>query len=702
MATVSGSNYDIHLGFWVNWSQGRLNGSTLTLTRDNGNLLISFVAIFIALIGKSLWRICCFVLLRCFSTISPADGLHHQRQAILRNAATPEDGAWKFTQTVLAWRKSARRPFSRLLPLAFLGFITFLALLVGGIFSSRLTTDDGSEVLLTGKNCGPMVPNATTSKDASVQYWQPRLAQRSTAYSNHALQCYSSASNPQDCHVFTKPWIGRNIDLNASCPFDNKMCRMSSGNVRIDTGYIDSNDDLGINRPQDERFRMRFVYQCAPIVSKGFKTILNRTNDVPIAQYWYGNSTTSTGRPGYTGFTYQVLKNYTNLDLPGYTSAVSARPDYQIGAVHCPAGGQMPNRNLGFKAIPELVRMDADTTLLFLSAQGIGFSGAVVDPWFSATEKWLPFVSTSANKNKTSNLYLTDEPASALGCTTQVQYCNPNRPKGQDCEPLEGIQAGVVHDKNMWNEKQLQAIRWLELASSQEFLSFDTLTAVIGNSALLARYSLANGISGILPENQWQKEVQHLVGTILASFQGAIVEATQGPPSEPLKHFHQLPSNQVAKDMCKNQKIRSLEYSSFAVLPLALILILGTILILADIFLEPTLNAYHSWRAKYLPHQRVSRSTHSRLEWQSMNFLQLQRMAHQGIGSGTWLRTTSETPITLPYQELAMLDVRDQNKPLLRRVTNELRRWYTEGSDGFESEMSEKGEKATTQRVEDV
>ena len=74
-------------------------------------------------------------------------------------------------------------------------------------------------------------------------------------------------------------------------------------------------------------------------------------------------------------------------------------------------------------------------------------------------------------------------------------------------------------------------------------------------------------------------------------------------------------------------------------------------------------------------------------------------MAHQGIGSGTWLRTTSETPITLPYQELAMLDVRDQNKPLLRRVTNELRRWYTEGSDGFESE---KGEKPTTQRVEEV
>ncbi|KAH7113242.1 hypothetical protein B0J11DRAFT_595485 [Dendryphion nanum] len=681
MATVSAANYDVYLGFWTNWSQGRLGGATLTLTREDGNLLISFVAIFIALVGKSFWRICCFVILRCLSTIAPTDGLHHQRQAILRNAATPEDGAWRFLQTVIAWRKSARRPFLRLLPLALLGIATFAALLVGGIFSSRLTTDDGSYVLLTGERCGPMVPVARSNRDEVSRHWQPRLAQRSTAYSNHALQCYTDVANPEDCRMYAKPWITTTINRNATCPFADTMCKSKTGNMVIDSGYIDSNYDLGINRPEDERFQMRYVHHCAPIVSQGHKTILNRSNDVPVAQYWYGNATYSKGFQGYTGFTYEVLKNYTNLDLPGYTSAVSARPEYELGAV-ISAVGIPPRKNiLSFEPIPELVRFDADTSLIFLTAQGIGFTSKVNDPWFSATEKWLVPISQS---NQTGNpIYLTDEPASALGCTSQVQFCNPNLLKDQQCEPLTGIKRGGIHNEKMWNAKQLQAMEWAALASQQEEFSLDVLVATIGTSALLARYRLANGLSGSLPDNQWQIEVEHLVGTVLASIQGAIVEATHGPTSEELKQFQHLPSNKVAENMCKNQKIRSTAFSSFSMLPLALLLITGTVLVVVDIFLEPVLNAYHTWRAKSVSHSKVTRSAHSRLEWRSMNFLQLQRMAHQGIGSGIWLKTTNETPITLPYQELGILDVRDQKKPLLRTMTQELRRWYTEGDDAI-------------------
>ncbi|KAF2655639.1 hypothetical protein K491DRAFT_678705 [Lophiostoma macrostomum CBS 122681] len=676
--TVSRAYYDVYLGFWINWNGRRINGSTLTLTRKDGALLISFIAIFIALSGKSFWRICCFVIHRCLSTTTPEDGLHHQRQAILRNADTPEDGAWRMIQILIAWRSNSRRPLLRLLPLAILAFLTFSALLVGGIFSSRLMTDDGSEVLIKGKTCGPVVNSASSTRDAILLYRTPQLAQRSTAYTNYAMQCYSNATNSEDCHLYVKPRIATSVIRNASCPFAEEMCKSKDGNIIVDSGLMDSHYDLGINSPPHERFQLRYVHHCAPIVSQGYKKVLERSNDsnVPeIVQYFYGNLTYGLGAANpdeYTGFTYEVLKNFTNLNLPGYTTAASARPEYRIGSVGTSAG------ILSFEPIEQLRVENADTLLMFLDAQGIGFSSPVDDLWFSAHEKWLKAISATSDENThESYLSLIDEPASTLGCTAQAQFCNPMYPEGTACEPLGSWEVTTDSFADFWSKEQIDAINWVSAYSEQEQVSVSTLVNAIGTSVLAARYDLAGGLSGPLPDNQWQIEVEHFVGASLASLQGTVVEAANGPTSEGLKELQVLPDTDVAKRMCVNQKIRSTLYASFSVLPLALILIIGGILITTDIFLEPALNSYQNRRAKSLPHYSINRSTHSRLEWRSMSILQLQRMAHEGIGSGEWLKTTSENPITVPFQKLGMLDIRDKKRPLLRTRTDELMQWFT-------------------------
>jgi hypothetical protein len=38
---------NIHLGFWINWSQGRIAGATYTVTHRDGGFLIAFLAFFI-------------------------------------------------------------------------------------------------------------------------------------------------------------------------------------------------------------------------------------------------------------------------------------------------------------------------------------------------------------------------------------------------------------------------------------------------------------------------------------------------------------------------------------------------------------------------------------------------------------------------------------------------------------------------------
>ncbi|KAI1304712.1 hypothetical protein F5Y03DRAFT_356751 [Xylaria venustula] len=100
------SNNTVYLGVWANWSRGSILGSTLTTTKENENLLISFTAIFIGFVSSRLWKILCLLLYRYYSTAEPRGAVHHQRQVILRNSPSPEAGLFDIAKMIGAWRKS--------------------------------------------------------------------------------------------------------------------------------------------------------------------------------------------------------------------------------------------------------------------------------------------------------------------------------------------------------------------------------------------------------------------------------------------------------------------------------------------------------------------------------------------------------------------------------------------------------------------
>lgn len=56
---------------------------------------------------------------------------------------------------------------------------------------------------------------------------------------------------------------------------------------------------------------------------------------------------------------------------------------------------------------------------------------------------------------------------------------------------------------------------------------------------------------------------------------------------------------------------------------------------------------------------------YQRLEWIVNETLQLQRMAHEEIGAGTWSGTAESLPITEKGERLAILDVSDEKHPQL-------------------------------------
>lgn len=322
-------SYHVHLGFWTNWDHGKIEGATITLTRRNGGLLVAFIAIFVGAAGKSFWRLACFLLHRMLSNSDPQDGIYHQLQAILRNSDTAQDAAWSLGQVMWAWRVPARfrKPFPRLIGIITLALFVSISFGVAGVFSSQITTDTANEVLLTGNNCGPLKANDDVDVEAYNMLFEPHQHQRVTAYSNYALQCYTgnTTTAAEDCAPYVKANLESKITRNAGCPFASEMCKSDSDNLIVDSGYIDSNEHLGINAPAKDRFQVRMLHHCAPIVTEGFTNTSVGANTSEIFQrYWYG------GLVPPINFTQEVSLNETDSYKTLKNTRQRARADYAI------------------------------------------------------------------------------------------------------------------------------------------------------------------------------------------------------------------------------------------------------------------------------------------------------------------------------------------------------------------------------------
>lgn len=318
----STGQYPIHIGTWMNWSRGQILGATLTLKRQDADLLIAFTAFFIAFVATRTWRILCFAFHRASSTSDPQDIIYHQSQAILRNSSDPEEGIRLFFS--LLWKiRRLKRKCLRPLSIATTAIFCVAGFTIAGGFSSRISTAVGDEVLIKSANCGFLSSGETTYFNLL-----PYLAKRIDSAANYAQQCYSNDSvNLLDCGRFVTKRLGANrlVDTKAACPFRNNMCRDDLKNMRLDTGYIDSHNDLGLNAPINKRILWRHVFHCAPLVTDGFTS----QSDIFLQNttiYHYGNFTTGAGLEDYMYTAESVESQYT-------TEGVVTTANYRLGYV---------------------------------------------------------------------------------------------------------------------------------------------------------------------------------------------------------------------------------------------------------------------------------------------------------------------------------------------------------------------------------
>lgn len=252
----------VYLGAWTNWSRGStVMGATLTLTRQHGNFLIAFTALFVPFVASRFWKISAIIFHQYYSKLdTPRDAIHHQRQVVLRNSTSPESGLMSFVHLLWAWHSTDQRLWQRLLPAVLLSFLSICAFTVGGGLSSQIATT--GEVLLNGDNCTIITDTNNTSM-AQATLNLGYMATITNQVANYAQQCYTNqGSGLLECSRFiTSTLPTAKMDYNAPCPFQDGICRRQNSNVRFDTGHLNSNDVFGVNAPKGDTFTFRYVLQ---------------------------------------------------------------------------------------------------------------------------------------------------------------------------------------------------------------------------------------------------------------------------------------------------------------------------------------------------------------------------------------------------------------------------------------------------------
>ncbi|KAJ2991353.1 hypothetical protein NUW58_g2542 [Xylaria curta] len=638
----AGSNlttqYPVYVGTWTNWSRGQVLGATLTLHRREADLLIAFTAFFVAFVATRVWRIICFAIHRSCSKEHPQNVIYHQHQAVLRNSSTPEDGVRLLTYILWAGKKST----GRLRPLftAVVATICVLSFTIAGGFSSYISTSIGDEVLINSMNCGQTLKGLSPDQHPRAQAY---LAEHIDSAANYAHQCYSSGGGGLlDCSRFVKQQIIGDIDRNAVCPFRDDLCRRRHSNLRIDSGLLSSHDHFGLNSPPDERILWRNVYHCAPIVTTGY-TSQSNTSFGEATLYHYGNHT---GPDGIQDYIYAAKSLDAQYSLPLSNSSISDYVNFDLQASFAIVQNGKVRHDSAFYPIDPIFREDADLDMHLLSGNGVLFIDPSDDEWYRVAAEPVPEVVTTAGQSSAIPVYLPLEPSSPLGCIDQYQFCN-SVSTNQTCGPLTSLRDAIAGVADLFDTNYV------------DFAASNSTTRAGALFTYLAQNIAAAAISGVylLEADQWQLDVARWWDITMAARQASFLSSAYGPNDPDIFSQRANYTTPELKKVCDSQKMRTTAYASFSLFGLIFIFSIGGTLVVTSYVLEPV--------STYL-YEKKGYKKYEHLEWTSNGTLQLQRLAHEEAGFGTWSNCTGTVPSAEANALLGSLDITNPDHPVLQ------------------------------------
>lgn len=241
-----------------------------------------------------------------------------------------------------------------------------------------------------------------------------------------------------------------------------------------------------------------------------------------------------------------------------------------------------------------------------------------------------------------------------MACIDQHQFCNPNNYQCTEftSSALSVTQAGSI------GMNSVQDVIVGRLSLQLALISTYGNIGGRGGSALRAQELVHDLQSDPIPNDQWMVEVGYWFNTGLAKLQRAMVEFASGPANVIDGAHVQKPPGIIAESLCHSQMVHSPSGTiSFSILGLALVLVIGSILILTYLILDTVVGYFQ--KKKHI-------GRHRRLKWILDENLQLQRLAYEAAEMGNWSGGTAAVPVTKPGETFELPSNIDQDHPKLQ------------------------------------
>lgn len=288
-----------------------------------------------------------------------------------------------------------------------------------------------------------------------------------------------------------------------------------------------------------------------------------------------------------------------------------------------------------FTAIDELSLPAADTQLIFLSRNAT-YLNPVHDPWFLSTAvSNTSFTFTDGSEyDMPTYIANSESPVAVMACAEQHQLRNPSngatsRLGGMEIAvPARALELGFNANQMAVFNRSFAVGSWLVLCQ---------VVPILGPASLLAMGSQGVYILPGLPDNQWQLEMEHYFGVTMLALQLWSQQYTLGrTPSESNKYVTPATTG-FGRTMCNSQVVRRVDYGSFSVLGMAIIFVFGLLFTLANLLAAPIVERLQ---------RRTATGRYRHAEWQTNEVLQLQRMAYEHKGIGSWTTQAYGIPRT--------------------------------------------------------
>lgn len=292
---------------WINHSTNSFSGWTITVKAATGAIIVSALAILVRIAGESLWNIIAFTLHQTRATPNLETALFRQIQVILRNPTTSITSALELMKTGSTWHGKVDRARRKAFGLAFWPLTVFISFTIAGILVAKVTIPayETSQILLRPTDCGLLNDNLN-STDYMLQLSNKEVqdARKSRTY---AAECYGDNSNALGCLSLPRQQLPYTVDLNFTSARNAGNMSAVPSVVTLDTGYLNSHYDLGINAKESDRIYFQFQTSCSVLnYEKDVEPYIELEPDkyahelYPLKQLFFGGTAASGSVSKYT------------------------------------------------------------------------------------------------------------------------------------------------------------------------------------------------------------------------------------------------------------------------------------------------------------------------------------------------------------------------------------------------------------------